>query len=322
MVPITIMEMFMLALVYRIKLAFRSPFCQIWKIVKIYFSVLGALYTACILLSYLKENIDKVIFSSIWSWFVCLLLSFILSIKWRLSYTENVVGKDTRITLKTGCLEKEKNALIMSTNSSFITTMENSVINKDSAQGAFQNRFFKNNLSTLNTLITQGLEGESTVGSLVLNVDKKTYNVYPVGTVSKITFGKERHAYFFALNDVNQNGQNIQRKMDVVYDALNGLWTGILTKGHTDSEISIHLIASGRAGISEATRMKSFKIIVESFLMQVVNSGSKITDHLNIVVHPNDLPKFDFGEAVEFLKYKCKFMSTIGKKQNVGNGIS
>lgn len=145
MVPITIMEMFMLALVYRIKLAFRSPFCQIWKIVKIYFSVLGALYTACILLSYLKENIDKVIFSSIWSWFVCLLLSFILSIKWRLSYTENVVGKDTRITLKTGCLEKEKNALIMSTNSSFITTMENSVINKDSAQGAFQNRFFKNN---------------------------------------------------------------------------------------------------------------------------------------------------------------------------------
>lgn len=314
--------MFMLALGYRIKLAFRRPFCQIWKTIKIYFGILGTLYTASRVLSYLIKNIDEVIFSNTWVWFVCLFLAFILSIKWRLSYTENVIGKDTKITLKTGCLEKEKGALIMSTNSSFITTMECSVINKDSAQGAFQNKFFKNNLSTLNTLINQGLEGESTVGSLFLNVDKKTYNVYPVGTVSKITFGEERHAYFFALNDVNQNGQNIQRQIDVVYDALNGLWTGILTKGHTDSEMSIHLVASGRAGISAATRMKSFKIIVESFLMQVVNSGSKVTDHLNIIVHPNDLPKFDFGEAVEFLKYKCKFMSTLGKKQNVGNGIS
>ena len=312
----------MLALGYKIKLAFRHPFCQIWRIVKIYFSILGTLYTASILLSYLQENIDKTIFSKGWVWFVCLFLAFIFSIKWRLSYTEKVMGKDTKITLKIGCLENEKNALIMSTNSSFITAMECSVINKDSAQGAFQNKFFKNNLSTLNTLITQGLEGESATGSLFLNVDKKTYNVYPVGTVSKITFGDERHAYFFALNDVNQNGQNIQRQMDVVYQALNGLWDGILMKGHTDSEMSIHLVASGRAGISEATRIKSFKIIVESFLMQVVNSGSKLTDHLNIVVHPKDLSKFDFGEAAEFLKYKCRFMSTLGKVQNVGKGIS
>ena len=312
----------MLALGYRIKLAFRHPFYQIWRIVKIYFSVLGSLYTLLRVLSYLKENIDKIIFSSVWSWLICLVIAFILSVKWRLSYTEKVIGKDTKITLKIGCLENEKNALIISTNSSFITTMECSVINKDSAQGAFQNRFFKNNLSTLNTLITQGLDGEPTIGSLYLNVDKNTYNVYPVGTVSKITFGEERHAYFFALNDVNQNGQNTQRQMDVVYDALNGLWNGILIKGHTDSEMSIHLVASGRAGISEATRIKSFKIIVESFLMQVVNSGSKITDHLNIVVHPKDLPNFDFGDAAEFLKYKCRFVSTLGKRQNVGNGIS
>lgn len=308
----------MLNLDYKFKIAFEHPFRRIWKILQVYFSLLGGLYTICQIVSLRFDSFDKTVFSCCCTWIACLLIAVCLNIKWILSFTEKISAKDTEITLKVGKIEKEKGAVAISTNSAFVTTMTASVISEKSAQGAFQKRYFDGN-SNLDVLIRDSLKGENPVSSLILN-DGRKYDVYEIGTMAKIVFDTNRHAYLFALNDINGNGQNIQHDIDVVYKSVQKLWNSILEKGHTEPELSIHLVGSGRAGISEATKMESYKIILESFLACVVNSGSKITDHLNIVVHPKDLSKIDLAEAAEFLKYKCKYFSSIKQLQNVQGG--
>ncbi|MBR5693967.1 MAG: hypothetical protein IKX42_09755 [Fibrobacter sp.] len=309
----------MLNLDYKFKLAFEHPFKRIWKILQVYFSLLGGLYTICQIASLKFDSFDKAIFSCYWTWIVCLLVAVCLNIKWFLSFTEKISAKDTEITLKVGKIEREEGALAISTNSAFVTTMQSSVISEGSAQGAFQKRYFDGN-PNLDVLIKNSLNDEKPVDSLILKIDGKKYDVYEIGTMAKIVFDANRHAYLFALNDINENGQNVQHNIDVVYKSIQKLWDGILKKGHTEPELSIHLVGSGRAGISEATKMESYKIILESFLACVVNSGSKITDHLNIVVHPKDLSKIDLAEAAEFLKYKCKYFSSVRQSQNGPGG--
>ena len=315
---IIILRKCMLNLDYKFKIAFEHPFRRIWKILQVYFSLLGGLYTICQIVSLRFDSFDKTVFSCCCTWIACLLIAVCLNIKWILSFTEKISAKDTEITLKVGKIEKEKGAVAISTNSAFVTTMTASVISEKSAQGAFQKRYFDGN-SNLDVLIRDSLKGENPVSSLILN-DGRKYDVYEIGTMAKIVFDTNRHAYLFALNDINGNGQNIQHDIDVVYKSVQKLWNSILEKGHTEPELSIHLVGSGRAGISEATKMESYKIILESFLACVVNSGSKITDHLNIVVHPKDLSKIDLAEAAEFLKYKCKYFSSIKQLQNVQGG--
>ena len=306
-------------LAYRIKIAFKHPFAQIRKIATIYFSILGVLFALIPIVHKLIPIVSEDWFRYWDFWVALFFVAFIKSIKWILSYSYSIDGKDIEVFLKVGKIEKEKEALILSTNSTFVTTMQDSIISEKSAQGAFQNKYFCNNLSLLDNQISQSLENENVIGSLTLN--NKNYNKYSIGTVAKVVFDNSKNAYFFALNDINSKGQNTQHDTSVVYDAINGLWKGIAEKGHIEPELSIPLIGSGRAGFSAMTKMESFKIILESFLVQVVNSGVKITEHLNIVVHPDDLKKFDMNEAVDFLKYKCKFISSSIKSQNVGKGI-
>ena len=226
----------MLNLDYKFKIAFEHPFRRIWKILQVYFSLLGGLYTICQIVSLRFDSFDKTVFSCCCTWIACLLIAFCLNIKWILSFTEKISAKDTEITLKVGEIEKEKGAVAISTNSAFVTTMMASVISEKSAQGAFQKRYFDGN-PNLDVLIRDSLKSENPVSSLILKIDGRKYDVYEIGTMAKIVFDTNRHAYLFALNDINENGQNIQHDIDVVYKSVQKLWNSILEKGHTEQSI-------------------------------------------------------------------------------------
>ena len=92
-----------------------------------------------------------------------------------------------------------------STNTFFRTVMEGDYISLESVQGAFQLRYFKNNIGELDNLIAeslmqQGIEGEDS--SDIHGQTKK----YPIGTVAKVDY-RGKHYYFLAINDVNKFGK-------------------------------------------------------------------------------------------------------------------
>ena len=68
-------------------------------------------------------------------------------------------GTDVKITLQVTDVLKNTGTIVIPTNTTFDTLMEDEFISVNSVQGQFQERFFQNNLKTLDTLIEKGLCG-------------------------------------------------------------------------------------------------------------------------------------------------------------------
>lgn len=228
-------------------------------------------------------------------------------------YTCKLNGYDTRISICIGDIVRQKHSLVISTNSSFATSIEEGIISKTSVQGAFQEEFYAANENQLIEEICASLSYEAPRDCKDAIIKDKAYPVYPVGTVAKIEQG-DRHVYFVALNDINEHGQNIDHNIEDVYHALNGLWDGIKRKGHKEEKLAIPLIGSGHADIADATKNEIVKTIIDYYVSFVQNDRACITNNLEIYINPKDLDAIDYSAAVDYLTYRCHFTEKPSNK--------
>lgn len=243
-----------------------------------------------------------------------LLLIFAVSVylSWEnLIYKVNVKSSpDVAITLKVCDALDNEGSVIIPTNSTFDTTMEEDFISKDSLQGQYQLKYFENSLLELDKLIDEGLKNKNFV---TLHDGRKTKkNRYPIGTVSKVSEGNiKKRAYFLADSDIRPNGVPIDVEASIISEALVGLWDSLTEIRHMET-CSIPLIGTGKAGAADVSRNDVVKQIVISFL--AATKSHKITENLIICIHPQDYSKIDWIELCEFLKYQCLFANEIEKK--------
>lgn len=210
---------------------------------------------------------------------------------------------DLQIEVKVNDLFSIKaSSYVIPTNTFFRTVMEGEYISPESVQGAFQLRYFKNNIDKLDNLIAesliqQGIEGEDS--SDIHGQTKK----YPIGTVAKVDY-KEKHYYFLAINDVNKFGKPENQEYMNVDTALKGLMESINRFGHCDN-LAMPLIGTGRAAIREAT----LENIIEDTVDRFVNSHDKIAQKLIISIGPKDYldDKVDLKKVKKYIEYKCEF---------------
>lgn len=308
LVIITIVQKSMTNLIYKLKFIFSNPLSIFKKTLLNSLSLIGSITTLfSILDSIYQSDFHIQMLSTNIQWFVCgcLFFSFIISINWIPSISCKINNIDSILSVKVGDITKEKKSIIISTNTSFVTAMQNSIISKDSVQGKFQNTFFKGKTSELDNLIRNGLKNFESKGTLTLNLDnqQQEFPIYDVGTVSKFTHGG-RNIYFLALNNINSSGQNSSRSEEDFYTALSQLWEYLKCNGNTE-EVSIPLIASGHAGISSITKERAIKDIVESYIGQAQNS--KILTKLTIYIYPKDLQFIDIKKIKQFIRTKCLF---------------
>lgn len=127
---------------------------NIWPVIKkdiiSILAYLGTIVTVNEVLACFKIDISQAILG------ISLILRIIVIIivNWpRKEYIFNIKDRDIKIILKIGNILKEKNAIIVPTNSTFDTNMENDFISIHSVQGQVQEKYFKNNISTLDYLI-------------------------------------------------------------------------------------------------------------------------------------------------------------------------
>lgn len=227
---------------------------------------------------------------------------FIFAINWTRSFSFRLNNKDTKITIRIGDITKEKRSIVVSTNTSFATSMENNFISPNSCQGAFQLRFYKNNIASLQKEIDEGLIGAKQIKQLCINPTKIYRPVYEIGTVSKI-IQNNRNVYFLSLNHINENGQNIDRNMTDFYTSISQLWDFIRLKGNIE-ELAIPLIGSGKAGICDLTTEEAFKEIARSYIGYARNN--KILTELIIYIYPKDLKKINLRKLKTFLEIECE----------------
>ena len=232
----------------------------------------------------------------------------------KMEYEFNIKNRDIKIKLKIGDIVKEKNAIIVPTNTTFDTKMENDFISLHSVQGQVQEKYFKNNLTTLDYLIEKELEN---IDYIELNNRKDSKKKkYEIGTTVEINQNRNRF-YFVADSDINERGQTINPSITNITDSLSRLWQYIGENGHVE-DIAIPIIGTGRMGIVNS-REEILKYIIFSFVAS--NAMKKIANELIICIRKKDIKKYniDIKEIVEYIKYTCEYQ--YEKISRIENGI-
>ena len=288
---------------------------NIWPIIKkdviSILAFLGAVVTVNDTFSFFKIDIPQIIIiiSLIVGTMVILLIN-----KPKKEYVFNIKDRDIKIILKIGDILKEKFAIVVPTNTTFDTKMDNDFISIKSVQGQAQDKYFKNNISTLDCLMEKELEN---IPFIELTDRKDTKNKkYEIGTTVEINQNGKRF-YFLADSDINIKGQTINPSTMNITDALSRLWQHIGEFGHVEP-IAIPIIGTGRMGIV-SSREEIFKNIIFSFVAN--NTTKKIATELIVYIRKEDIKKYniDVNELIEYMKYTCKYQ--YEKLDNAKSGI-
>lgn len=276
-----------------------------WNVIKTTIGYVSVAFSFSVLLDNLV-GCDKLkdLFQKYWYFLIVFGFMVALVVKReRTSYSASRANDDLIITVKIDSLFcVPASSYVIPTNSFFRTNIEHEYISINSVQGAFQNKYFKNNLNDLNKIIADNLAEQGVVGEdsrdRFGNVKK-----YPLGTVAKVDHNN-KHFYFVAINDVNENGKPINQDYRNVNKAFNGLFEAINKFGHYD-DLAMPLIGTGRAAIKEATIDKVVQETIDRFL----NNNDKIARKLIICINPKDYvdDKVDMKKIIKYLEYKCIF---------------
>ncbi|MCL2859606.1 MAG: DUF6430 domain-containing protein [Oscillospiraceae bacterium] len=281
-------------------------FQRYWNNIKSFFirafSSIGVSWTGIEILQFFFPNQSDVLNKMfILIIIVSIFISIILSWPKR-QFEYSIKNKDVKIKLVIGNLLKQKGSKIVPTNTTFDTKTDSDFISMSSVQGQVQDKFFKNNIRTLDSLI----ENELKLTNLVKTLDRKSSKnkQYSIGTTIEINQLGNRF-YFVADSDINEKGQTVKPSYENILVTLESLWEYILENGHIET-INIPLIGTGRMGIIQS-REKILKQIIFSFMAN--NNTKKIANELVICIRPEDVQKYkiDIKEMKEYLEYMCRY---------------
>ena len=238
----------------------------------------------------------------IW-WIVSVVLVGCVWNNWdRLRYKVKIANSsDITITMSVCDALKNGGAVIIPTNSTFDTVMDDEFISENSIQGQYQKKYYKGRLSDLDKKLKEGLAG---INSIVLK-DGRKYNSrrYPIGTVCRVS-EKNKRAYFLADSDIDPLGHPIDVDATDISQALTGLWYNLSRIGNSEP-YSIPLIGTGKARAKDVSRNEVVQQIILSFL--AASKERKITESLTICIYPGDFDKIDWDRLCEFLKYQSQY---------------
>lgn len=199
----------------------------------------------------------------------------------RVSY--KLPNKDYVIDVRIGDVFDGSNDVIVSTNTTFDTSMADGLIATDSLQGQVATQFFQSNTDE----IDQQLQRELANDPAQQRDDAPGKKLeYPIGTVARVR-SHGRIFYFVAMARLSANGTASSSLRDVE-DALDALWVYIVGHGELRN-LSIPLMGTGR-GRTGYPRKKMVERIAQSFA-----DGSKdkiFSNRLSIVVRPEDAENF------------------------------
>ena len=220
----------------------------------------------------------------------------------RLKMTVRITDSpDVTISLQICDALKGKDAVIIPTNTTFDTKMDDEFISEGSIQGQYQLKYFKNRLLDLDKKITDGLDGKAYI---TLNDGRDSKNKrYMIGTVCRIS-EKNRRAYFLADSDINAKGIPIDVDASDISMSLVSLWDTLAIEGNQEP-YRIPLLGTGKARAKDASRNEAVREIILSFL--AATKEHKITESLTICIHPKDFDKIDWDALCEFLKYESQY---------------
>lgn len=218
------------------------------------------------------------------------------------SYTCKINNTDTSVEIRVGDIFDTNETIVLGTNTTFDTTMEDGTISPRSVQGQFTSKYCSS-VNELDGKLSTALLG---ITPKLLSDSEKPYgktNQYPIGTVTQVGC-LSRKAYFVAIAHMNKT-KAAQSNTQNILDALPELWEFIRTHGEPEN-ICIPIIGSVFARV-KATKEILIQEILRSFVAACCEG--KFCEKITLFIHPDDIKnrRVDFDNAVDFLKYICAY---------------
>lgn len=277
-----------------------------WKRVGIIFlRVLGALWLIIEISSHSFEGIGNwtrgngklfigcVVFGLLWA----LIEGRPSPVRYRLK------GKDVWIEIKISSIFDVKGAFIISTNTTFDTSISKGLISPDSLQGQFTERYYDDE-EYLNLDIKKSLEGRVPILSLTDGREGNT-KLYDIGTVVEVR-PKNQLVYLVAIAHMDANGkaQGLYREM---IENLGKLWNYIAAEGELEPLV-VPVLGTGLARLpTTVTRERMIRDLIDSFIAAC--SEKKFAENLTIVISPEDYRAdyIDLNELENYLRHVCEY---------------
>ncbi len=260
----------------------------------------------------------SIFFKQHWLWLLLIALIWIIIENWpQTEFSFPLKNRDIKISLLIGDLFNHDGHLVIPINTSFDTSFEGDLISRNSTQGQFTIKYFKEP-RFLDTDIQTSLTGLQPIEQLP-NKAKGNKFKYEIGKVIKLKLQNDRYAYLSASSDINDHGV-AQTSFDNILTSLASLWEFIVQKGES-GEILIPVLGTGRGRVLER-RETIIKAIVNSFIA-ATSSGKKFCDKLIIVIHPKDFKEhqIDIKDLCEFLRLRCQHYEHDSRSKGVGQSI-
>lgn len=285
---------------------------------KLFFALIGGYWLVIEVINFFFSRFEKFFQSYGW-WGILIIFILTMWLRWPISYiSERLDGRDVIIEIRIGDYFETSGDYIISSTTSFDTSLENETVSRDSLLGKFIVKYFTNNSDLLTTQIEKSLSTESYESlSEEWRGNKRKYGI---GTVCKINLSN-RNCYLVGINNKNKHG-NVDVHNDSFEDvkvALSQTWEYIEKRGDFNSLV-IALMGTGRGRVKEK-RIDVAKEIIKSFI--AANSSSRLTNKLTIVIHPTDSDQnINVIELAEFLRYQCKYTQFSSNRGGSGIPIS
>lgn len=219
---------------------------------------------------------------------------------------------DSKISLSFGNILKKTGIIIIPVNQEFDTFVGDGIVSPRSLHGKFINKFYKNDLTTLNALIDTELQKQQVSLTPRPNKTKGKQKSYPLGTCVRIekknkifilaaltTFDDSCHAE--SINKFHRN------------EFLSKIWAWIRSN-EEPNDIHFPLIGSGNSRMKGTTQEK-YRAIVDSGIAEI--SQAKTFQTFDITLPFCTFSKYE--EFDEYIRFKALYKEISNPDQiNIG----
>ena len=221
---------------------------------------------------------------------------------------------DTWVEIRVCDLFSVKGSLVVGSNTTFDTAIEDGTISEASVQGQFTQRVV-GSVAELDIQIAASLEGtpfECRAADKSYGKDRE----YPIGTVASVTSSGTR-GYLVAIASLNAERVAATTREDVL-GALPYLWEYIRSSGTVDP-LCCPILGSGASRLT-TPREELVREIIKSFVAST--RVGKLCEHLTIAISPEDCRRFQINlEALgRFLEHECTYSSGGGHGDDAPGG--
>lgn len=219
----------------------------------------------------------------------------------RTSVKERIEGTDIDIEIQVCDLFSLDGALIVGSNTTFDTSIEDGTISRKSVQGQYTEKYCPS-VELLDRELSNSLQGVASSSTR----ENKPYgkrDEFELGTVASVHCGG-RGAYFVAIATLNEHRRAVGTRQNIL-DALPHIWEHIRNRGDMEP-LCCPVLGAGFSRL-DTTLEALVREIVKSFV--AVARFGRFCEKLTIAIAPKDFRdgKTNFKELKHFLECECKY---------------